>query len=73
MKKGELSKEICSLVSFLSGLIEDKPNMKDTTNVVEKMEQHVRKICEGFKAKSTQVKEVDNDHIKASYRRASFL
>ena len=60
MKRGELSKEMCNLVSFLSGIIEDKPKMKDVMNVVEKMEQLVRKTCEGFKAKSTQVKEVKN-------------
>ena len=49
---------MCALISILSGLIEDKEETKDMANIVERIEQHVRKITEGLRSKSTQVKEV---------------
>lgn len=55
MKRGELAKEMCGLNSILCGLIEEKVEM---VNIMERMEQHMRKITDGLKAKSTQVKEV---------------
>jgi hypothetical protein len=61
VKRGELAKEMCGLISILSGLIEDKTAVKDMTNITEKMEQHMRRISEGLKGKSTQVKEVNKN------------
>lgn len=58
MKKGELAKEMCGLISILSALVEDKPEIQDMGNITEKMEQHLRKITEGMKGKTTNVKEV---------------
>ena len=58
MKRAEFAKEMCGLVYILSALIEDKAETKDMANIMERMEQHMRKITEGLKAKSTQVKEV---------------
>jgi hypothetical protein len=61
VKRGDLAKEMCGLISILSGLIEDKTAIKDMTNITEKMEQHMRRISEGLKGKSTQVKEVNKN------------
>ena len=46
---------MCSLISTLSGFIEEKPSGEEavsTMNLVEKIEQHIRKISEGLKGNS---------------------
>lgn len=58
MKRSELAKEMCGLISILSALVEDKPEIQDMANIMEKMEQHMRKITDGLKGKTTHVKEV---------------
>lgn len=62
VKKGDLAKDMCSLISILSGFIEDRPTTQETaniTNIVEKIEQHIRKISEGLKGNTALEKSLE--------------
>ena len=55
VKKGELAKDMCTLIAILSDFIEDRPTAEDNANnvnLVEKMDVHVRRISEGLKGNS---------------------
>ena len=67
VRKCEIAREICGFTSILSGLLEARVEVKDMANMMEKMEQHMKKITEVFKSKSAQAKEVFKNYIEKQF------